>query len=127
MAGDAGKGGGGVKHGKVWGLTEVLLRTPLIEIHRLTIKPNAQCSLHKHTMKWNGFVVHSGRLFIDVEKNDYPLVDTTELGPGDFMAVKPGEFHRFRSGDEPVQAVEIYYPDTLSEDIIRKDVGALIK
>lgn len=94
-------------------------------MHRLTIKPNARCSLHKHEFKWNGFLVHAGRLSIEVHKNDYDLIDVTELGPGEFMTVKPGEFHRFISGIEPVSAIEIYYPEELSEDIVRKDCGSV--
>lgn len=114
-----------MKAGKVWGTTEVLLRTPLIEVHRLAIQPNAECSNHQHKFKWNAFFVMSGRLSIVVEKNDYALTDVTDLGPGEFTTVKPGEFHRFRSADEPVQAIEIYYPETLSEDIVRKDCGSV--
>lgn len=114
-----------MKNGKVWGTTELLLGTPLVEIHRLYIKPNAHCSLHAHEFKWNGFLVLSGRLLIEVSKKAYDLVDVTELGPGEFTTVKPGEYHRFVTKDEPVQAIEIYYPEPLSEDIIRKDIGGL--
>jgi len=112
------------KFGKVWGSTEVLLKSPLLEIHRLTIHPNSECSNHAHQFKWNAFFVMSGRLSIVVEKTDYPLTDVTELGPGEFTTVRPGEYHKFRSGSEPVQAIEIYYPETLSEDIVRKDHGS---
>lgn len=111
--------------GKAWGSTELMLKTPLIEVHRLTIKPNARCSQHAHSFKWNAFVVMSGSLKIEVTKNDYDLVDVTELEAGDFTTVRPGEYHRFVSGDEPVMAFEIYYPETLSEDIIRKDCGGI--
>jgi mannose-6-phosphate isomerase-like protein (cupin superfamily) len=113
------------KRGKIWGVTETLLATPFLEVHRLTIKPNARCSLHSHQFKWNGFFVQSGSLTISVQKNDYPLTDDTVLGPGDFTTVKPGEFHRFISGDEEVRAIEVYYPEPLSEDIVRKDCGSV--
>lgn len=116
-----------MKAGKVWGQTELLLRTPLIEIHRLTIKPGAACSLHLHRYKWNAFYVASGRLTIEVHKNAYALVDRTELGPGEFTTVAPGERHRFVSGPEMVKAIEVYYPETLSEDIERFDVGGLLE
>lgn len=109
--------------GKVWGTTEVVLATPLFELHKLTVKPNMQCSLHVHRRKWNAFVVVSGRLFIDVVKNDYALTDVTELGPQQVTTVRPGEHHRFRTGAEPCEAFEMYYVDALSEDIDRKDHG----
>ena len=113
-----------MKTGKVWGTTELLLRTPTVEIHRLSIAPNSRCSLHAHQFKWNAFYVQSGRLFIETHKNDYALVDVTELGPGDLMTVRPNEYHRFVTRDEPMTGIEIYYIEPLSEDIIRKDVGA---
>jgi mannose-6-phosphate isomerase-like protein (cupin superfamily) len=110
--------------GKVWGTTEVLLKTPLIEIHRLTIKPWSKCSMHTHFFKWNAFYVQSGTLFIEVRKNDYELIDVTEVKPGQLTTVKPTEYHRFVTKDEPVVGIEIYYPETLSEDIIREDHGS---
>ncbi len=112
-----------MKTGKVWGSTEIVIATPLFEMHRLSIKPMMQCSLHKHGRKWNAFLVTSGRLFIDTVKNDYQLTDTTELGPGEVTTARPGEHHRFRTDKEPCEAFEFYYPDTLSDDIDRKGCG----
>ena len=111
--------------GKIWGKTEVLLKTPMVEIHRLTINPNSRCSLHAHQFKWNAFYVSTGKLTIETHKNDYALTDNTELGPGDLMTVKPTEYHRFVTGPEGMTGIEIYYPELLSEDIIRKDVGGV--
>lgn len=101
----------------------MILATPFVEIHRLAILPFSQCSLHLHERKWNAFYVRKGTLYIDVRKNDYKLTDTTVLGPGDLTSVKPGEFHRFRTGEEEVEAIELYYPDSLSEDILRETCG----
>jgi D-lyxose ketol-isomerase len=82
--------------------------------------------MHIHTSKWNAFVVHSGKLYIEIEKSDYKLTDVTELGPGEFATVKPNEYHRFVTKEDAVVAWEIYYPSELSEDIIRKDVGGRV-
>jgi mannose-6-phosphate isomerase-like protein (cupin superfamily) len=112
--------------GKVWGSTSPLIVTPLFEAHRLSIRPGMRCSVHAHQRKWNAFVVLSGRLFIDVVKNDYPLTDTTELAQGDMTTVRPGEFHSFRTGDEACEAIEFYYPEALSEDIVRRDHGGSV-
>lgn len=114
-----------MKLGKVWGTTELLLRTPFIEVHRLMIVPNARCSLHLHQTKWNAFFVQSGVLRIEVVKKAYDLTDETELHAGEFTTVSPGEEHRFVTGDEGAQAIEIYYPAELSEDIVRRDVGGV--
>lgn len=112
-----------MKVGKVWGITECILQSPFVEVHRLYIEPNHQCSLHVHQRKWNAFLVLSGELFIDVVKNDYALTDVTQLGVGEITSVRPGEYHRFRTGDKPCDLVEFYYPDGMSEDIVRKDHG----
>jgi mannose-6-phosphate isomerase-like protein (cupin superfamily) len=105
-----------------------MLTTPLFGIHKLSILPNSRCSMHKHHFRRNDFFVISGNLKIEVEKLDYQLVDTTVLGPGDYTSIPPGEFHRFVSGDSPVEALEIYYPEPLSEsDIVRKDHGGSVQ
>lgn len=109
--------------GKVWGSTELLIATPMFEIHRLRIYPNACCSMHLHQFKHNAFLVVEGRLLIDVEKNDYKLLDVTELLPGDMTSVRPTEYHRFRTEDESCLAYEVYYTEPLSADIQRRGVG----
>lgn len=113
-----------MKYGKVWGQTECLLQTPFVEFHRIDIKEGSYCSMHKHEHKWNAFYVVEGTLDIEVRKNDYDLVDTTTLQAGDFTTVKPGEFHKFHAYTDVV-AFEIYYPEGLTEDIVRESVGGL--
>jgi mannose-6-phosphate isomerase-like protein (cupin superfamily) len=113
-----------MKTGKVWGTTETVIATPLFEAHRLSILANAKCSLHVHKKKWNAFVVLSGRLYVDVKKNDYDLVDTTQLDPGEMTTVPPGEYHRFRTGESGCEGYEFYYLSPLDSDIERKDVGS---
>lgn len=117
-----------MKQGKVWGETSLILRTPLIEVHKLDILEGAFCSWHHHEFKWNAFMVIRGALLIEVRKNDYQLTDVTRLGPGDFTTVRPGEVHRFRTTETAsCEAWEIYYPESLGEDIIRESVGGLVE
>jgi quercetin dioxygenase-like cupin family protein len=116
-----------MRAGKVWGWTDDLLITPLIEVHEIFINPGCVCSMHKHEFKWNMFYVKSGQLAIEVEKNDYKLVDTTILNPGQWTSVRPNEFHRFRSLDTEVEALEIYYLEPLTTDIVRKNVGGVLE
>lgn len=113
-----------MKLGKVWGETECLLSLPHIEIHRLSIRPYSRCSMHMHEHKWNLFFVLAGELDIEVEKQGYALTDTTHLRVRGITTVAPGEFHRFITGDQPAECLEIYYPELLSEDIVRRDVGS---
>lgn len=116
----------GCMSGKIWGKTTTFIRTPFFELHRIEVLPNACCSLHKHDNKNNTFVVTSGVLFVDVHKNDYDLVDTTELHQFGVLTVKPGEYHQFKTGNIGAEALECYYNEPLSEgDIIRKDHGRI--
>ena len=108
--------------GKVWGDTSVLIQTPLTELHKINIKAGFRCSEHKHEHKWNGFYVISGVLEIHVAKNNYDLIDVTTLRAGDFTTVRPGEFHWFNCVED-CAALELYYPEALSEDIVRRSVG----
>ena len=114
-----------MKSGKVWGNTELLLKTPFVELHRIFVKEDGYCSTHTHKHKWNLFYVISGELDICVHKNDYDLVDTTHLIEGEWTTIKPNEFHSFTALTD-VEALELYYPEPLSEDIIRKTVGGLV-
>lgn len=114
-----------MKQGKVWGVTETLLKKTNLHIEALQIEPMRRCSMHKHDRKWNGFYVATGRLVIEVEKS-YGLTDRTELMQGEFMAVPPGEFHRFVTESEGAIGIELYWPDDLSDDITRKDVGGAV-
>jgi len=108
--------------GKVWGDTSVLIQNSNVELHKINVKAGFRCSEHKHEHKWNGFYVISGVLEIHVAKNDYDLTDVTTLRAGDFTSVRPGEFHWFNCVEDCI-ALEVYYPEALSEDIVRRSVG----
>jgi mannose-6-phosphate isomerase-like protein (cupin superfamily) len=111
---------------KIWGVTEPLIVTPMFEMHRLTIKPGFRCSLHIHRHKWNCFYVIFGTLFIDLVSGDVGTMVTEEkLGIGGFTTVAPGIHHQFRTAEDgPVtSALEMYYTEPLSEDIVRRNVG----
>lgn len=114
-----------MREGKIWGQTETLLKTPMIEVHRIRINPGSFCSMHKHEFKWNMFYVIEGRLFIEVRKNNYDLTDVTELNSGQYTSVKPNEYHRFVTKDQFVEALEIYYLNYIGEDIIRETIGGI--
>jgi mannose-6-phosphate isomerase-like protein (cupin superfamily) len=115
-----------MKSGKVWGSTTELLKTPFVEFHRIVVNSGYKCSKHKHEHKWNAFYVEHGVLEVHVFKNDYGLEDVTTLKHGDFMTIRPGEYHYFvgKTDHESIAvAFEIYYPEELSEDIVRENVG----
>lgn len=109
-------------YGKIWGTTQPILKTPLLEIHRITIKKGYRCSRHIHKHKWNGFYVESGILEIHSVKNKYKLTDVTRLVAGAFTAVPPNEEHFFLCVED-CMGIEFYWPEVLSDDIERLDVG----
>lgn len=113
-----------MKIDKIWGTTEPLIATPLFEMHRLALIPEHRCSLHVHRHKWNAFYVIDGKLFIDIVEGDMnAAVISVELGSGDHTTIAPGVHHQFRTGKGPCNALEMYYTEPLSEDIIRRNVG----
>ena len=111
-----------MKAGKVWGTTELIHANGAMEFHRIDIEPHTYCSKHKHSFKWNGFYVVSGALQILVWKNNYDLVDSTILYPGEFTAVAPGEYHQFKALEETL-AFELYWAEFNHNDIQRESVG----
>ena len=113
-------------NGKVWGHTELLFSNPIVEFHRIEVNAGFECSTHKHEHKWNGFYVEKGALEIHVIKNSYALTDVTVLTAGQFTTVRPGEFHKFVCKEDCV-AFELYWPELLSEDIVRQNVGGTAK
>jgi mannose-6-phosphate isomerase-like protein (cupin superfamily) len=108
--------------GKIWGNTSALIQNALVELHKINVKAGFRCSEHLHEHKWNGFYVESGVLEIHVRKNNYELTDVTVLRAGDFTSVRPGEYHYFVC-TENCSALELYWPELLSEDIKRKNTG----
>jgi len=114
------------KNGKIWGTTIPVLITPTVEIHHGFINLGFKCSEHKHEFKWNGFFCISGSIKIHVRKNDYDLVDVTTLYAGDFTTVRPNEYHWFQTDIEEAEILEIYYPQHITDDIVRKTVGGYI-
>jgi len=107
--------------GKIWGTTEALEANPFVSFHRAEVNAGFRCSRHRHERKWNGFFVESGFLLIRVYQPS-GIEDVTELRAGDYTSVAPGVEHRFESVENSV-LFELYWPDALSEDIVRADEG----
>src|SRR3990167_226675 len=110
--------------GKQWGATWKCFQIPgICEVWAMIINPHSYCSKHRHTFKFNQFVVLSGNLLVRTWKNDYPCIDETTIHPKGSMLVKPKEYHRFiNNTDEVAIAIEIYWCE-LGSDIEREDHG----
>ena len=114
-----------MKQSKIWGTTECLESNPLCELHRIAVLPGYRCSNHRHAHKWNLFYVERGELHVIIEQADHN--DEIKVWAGMVCRVGPGLFHRFENrSSQVVEAFELYFPETLSEDIERLDVGQKI-
>jgi len=104
----------------------------MFELHRLTITPHMRCSFHVHRFKHNAFYVIAGELWLDMADQDLCFSPnrskdgfdgTVCIKAGGHMTLNPGVHHQFRTGELPCSALECYYCEPLSEDIIRRNVG----
>lgn len=110
------------KQGKVWGHTQSIFTQNNVEIHRIEAKAGGYCSQHKHDHKYNAFFVERGCLKITIWKNDYDLIDTTQISDQQMTVVKPKEYHMFEALEDTI-AYEIYWVEIQADDIIRKNCG----
>ena len=112
--------------GKIWGQTKLIHKNGVLEFHRIDFKAGYKCSEHKHSFKWNGFYVESGKMIVRVWQDDQGLVDETILNAGDFTQVKPGKFHQFEGIEDGV-AFELYWAEFNHDDIVRRTIGTAVK
>ena len=111
--------------GKIWGQTKLIHKNGVLEFHRIDFKAGYKCSEHKHSFKWNGFFVESGKMLVRVWQDDQGLVDETILNAGDFTQVKPGKFHQFEGIEDGV-AFELYWAESNHDDIQRRTSGSSV-
>ena len=117
----------GVRHGKVWGQTELVHSNSALEFHRIEYKNGFKCSEHAHKHKWNGFFVESGVMIVRVWQDDQGLIDETILSAGDFTSVAPGKIHQFEGISDGV-AFELYWAAALDpNDIVRRTSGSKVQ
>jgi len=109
---------------KVWGFTEPLIVTPMFELHKLSIKPFHRCSTHVHHFKHNAFYILHGTLYIDMPYEHNPKREVLEVGHT--LTIAPGVRHQFRTGNLDCVALEMYYTEPLSADIVRYNIGSAV-
>jgi len=117
----------GLIEGKVWGNTRTIFNKNNTMINYLVLnKGHSWCSKHYHAHRYNMFYLISGKVNIQVWKNDYDLIDETLLMPEQGTFVQIGEKHRFEVLEDSVM-LEIYWVELDPRDIIREDVGGIEK
>lgn len=111
-----------MKSGKSWGKTIKVEANAFCEMHAIDINPWSRCSKHKHSYKTNLFYVMQGELIVLVYK-DGGMVDETLLQAGEWTSVPPNEYHEFQTRSMGCQAIELYWPEGIKDDIARLDQG----
>ncbi len=109
---------------KIWGDTSLIWAGNNVEMHKINIQAGGYCSKHKHEFKYNSFYVEYGELQIETWKDD-SIVDCTVVHAGESTTVSPGQYHRF-TAREQTEAIEIYWVELQSPDIIREDHGGVL-
>jgi len=117
----------GPRQGKIWGDTQLVFAHNGIESHRIRYKVGYRSSRHKHHVKWNRFVVLSGRLSIVIfHPQEFPsaeeLKDETIITAGQITDIPPGVWHQFEIL-EAGEALEFYWTVLEAGDIERADIG----
>jgi mannose-6-phosphate isomerase-like protein (cupin superfamily) len=85
---------------KNWGREEWLVNNELYCAKYLFVQPGWQCSLHRHAIKDETFIVEYGFIHLEFDgKKRY-------LKPGDSQRIVPGTWHRF-SNEESVAVARI--------------------
>lgn len=74
---------------KAWGVEHWLVNTDLYCLKRLMVNPGWRCSMHRHPIKSETFIVESGLGWALVED------DPIELCPGAIVEVPPNAWHMF--------------------------------
>ncbi len=119
-----------IRNAKAWGTTSEILILPALQVHRLMIAPQSECSIHLHKNKANRFYVDSGELVVRMFTQLHDMPKDFVVRAGEIFDVMPGIIHQFvnPSNDGPdVIAFEMYWcPDgspVESNDIVRYREG----
>jgi mannose-6-phosphate isomerase-like protein (cupin superfamily) len=112
-----------MKESKIWGDTTSVWSNGNAEVHRISVKHGGFCSKHKHEHKYNLFYVESGKLLIEIWRNER-IVDKTTLHSGESTIVPPCVFHKFTALENSI-AIEVYWVALDKKDIIRESSGGI--
>jgi len=107
---------------KYWGRTSSLFNKNNVEIHRIEANAGGFSSEHKHTSKFNMFIVESGQLEVSVWTDSGDKPDVGIVRPGETCIVRPGFYHKFKAVTDCV-VYEVYWTELCTDDIQRRTSG----
>lgn len=112
--------------GKVWGLTCPIFNKNNVEVHYCRIKEGGYSSKHRHSTKYNRFIVIKGELKVTIwkEYTNEILQDVSIIKEGDETTIPPGDFHKFEALED-TELLEIYWVELKEDDIERIDRGGI--
>lgn len=116
----------GMRQGKDWGYTTEFFRNAIVSVHHLEIKKGGYCSEHIHEHKYNLFYVMSGKLEVTIFREEDAKPDVTILQEGQFSAVPPDFWHKFKALDD-TECIEVYQVFLADPDINRRTKGGIKK
>lgn len=106
---------------KMWGSEEVVTNTEHYCFKYLHLSSNGCSSLHYHQFKDETFMVHTGKVNVQIGQ------EVVLLEPGELIRIKPGTHHRFWSGERGQGAVIIevstHHDDS---DVVRIESSRLL-
>lgn len=100
---------------KPWGYELIWAHTDRYVGKVLVIEAGKRLSLQRHEIKDESIFVLAGRMRLFLE-DDAGVVQSEELGPGDYRRVATGRIHRYEA-IERVQLMEVSTPEL--DDVVR--------
>lgn len=113
---------------KVWGKTCCIFHQPTCSVHRLEAQAGGFCSRHYHQYRANRFYVESGKIAVNVWRDEQPEPARREVWRGEVFDVPSMVQHQFEVLESGT-IWEIYWPDRGGvvdlSDIVRIDEGGM--
>lgn len=107
---------------KVWGERWLIRQDSTHAVSYLKLRKGYRCSWHRHSTKFNLFVVLRGAIEIETADDIGSKTQVLTLTEGECFTVRPGQFHEFRS-IEDADVIEEMYVSYDEGDIYRMKVG----
>lgn len=112
---------------KLWGKEIWAINNDNYCLKFMELKPNYYCSLHKHNIKNETFIVQKGEMLVLMLFEVDGPVQMRKLKPGDYLTLETGTYHQFyNDSTEVCQFLEVstHHDD---EDVERLSGSGYVK
>lgn len=93
---------------KVWGKEFWVLNTPNYCMKVMNLLPQKRCSLHRHLVKTETFIVQSGWMEVETKQDIVSPIERRVALPGEPITIEVGVWHRFSNYSTlPCKFIEI--------------------